>query len=328
MLALAMIAAGCGSTSAGVRSDGPATSPTQRSSVIPWVDATATAPRATPTTTTTTTLPTGPACEASTLRAVAKPGGAGLGHGLEIVVVTNVGPTTCWVGGYPSLVGVKPSGARTPLAATHGTYFGNRVPTKLAPGSGAKLYLGTESTCNALNAPAPRYNAAANANTYTGLIIGLPGGEGTLSVGSVYLDTACGLSESEIGAPTPIPASPSPVPGSPASLTARSTIPTEVHVGSVLRYTVTLTNPTATRVSLTPCPVYSESLIGSKTALRRSYHLDCAVVSRIDPGTSVTFAMELSVPRSFPPSGAKMSWVLDTGAGPYAGRVVQVVGLQ
>jgi len=262
------------------------------------------------------------------LRAVAKPGGFGLGNDLEIVVVTNVGPTTCWVGGYPSLVGVKPSGARKPLGATHGTYFGNRVPMKLAPGAAAELYLGTASACNALNAPAPQRNATAKANTYTGLTIALPEGRGTFSVGHVYLDTACGLSESEIGAPSPAPTSPSPAPGSPASLTARSTIPAEVHVGSVLRYTVTLTNPAATPVSLTPCPVYSESLIGSKTALRRSYHLNCAVVSRIDPTTSVTFAMELAVPRSFPPSGAKMSWVLDTGAGPYTGRVVQVVGPQ
>lgn len=275
-------------------------------------------------TTTTTTLPTGPACETSTLRAVAKPGGGGLGHGLEIVVVTNVGPTTCWVGGYPSLVGVKPTGSRKPLAATHGTYFGNRVPMKLAPGATAELYLGTESTCNALNSP--QANAAAKANTYTGLTIALPEGRGTLSVGHVYIDTACGLSESEIGAPSPAPTSPSLPPGSPASLTARSTIPAEVHVGSVLRYTVTLTNPAATPVSLTPCPVYSESLIGSTTALRRSYHLNCAVVNRIDPTTSVTFAMELAVPRSFPPGATKMSWVLDTGAGPYAGRVVQVVG--
>ena len=323
MLALAVIATGCGSTSLGKGSVGSVTSSTQRSPVIPWADATAMATSAAPTTTT-TTLPTGPACKASTLHAVAKPGGAGLGHGLEIVVVTNVGPTTCWVGGYPNLVGSKTSGARKLLAATHGTYFGNRVPTKLTPGSAAKLYLGTESTCNALNSPQAR--AVANANTYTGLIIDLPGSEGTLSVGNLYLDTACGLSESEIGAPTPIPASPSPVPGSPASLTARSTIPAEVHVDSVVRYTVTLTNPTATPVSLTPCPVYSESLIGSTTALRRSYHLNCAVVSRIDPGTAVTFAMELALPRSFPSSVAKMSWVLDSGAGPYAGRVVQVLG--
>ncbi len=325
VLALAVVAAGCGSTSVGARSDGSATSPTQRSSVIPWVGATAAAPRATPTTTT-TTLPTGPACDTSTLRAVAKPGGAGLGHGLEIVVVTNVGGATCWVGGYPSLVGVKPSGARKPFAAIHGTYFGNRVPTTLVPGSAAELYLGTESACTALNSPGAQ--AAAKANTYTGLIIALPEGRGTLSVGNVSLDTACGLSESEIGAPSPAPTSPSPAPGSPASLTARSRIPAEVHVGSVLRYTVTLTNPAATPVSLTPCPVYSESLIGSKAALRRSYHLNCAVVSRIDPTTSVTFAMELAVPRSFPPGVAKMSWVLDTGAGPYAGRVVQIVGPQ
>lgn len=115
MLFLAVIAAGCGSTSVGVRSNGPTTSPTQRSSVIAWVEATATAPRAAPTTTT-TTLPTGPACETSTLRTVAKPGGVGLGNDLEIVVVTNVGPTTCWVGGYPSLAGVKPSGTRSPTA--------------------------------------------------------------------------------------------------------------------------------------------------------------------------------------------------------------------
>ncbi len=38
--------------------------------------------------------------------------------------------------------------------------------------------------------------------------------------------------------------------------------------------------------------------------------------------------MELAVPRSFPASGAEMSWVLDTGEGPYTDRIVQVLGLQ
>lgn len=56
------------------------------------------------------------------------------------------------------------------------------------------------------------------------------------------------------------------------------------------------------------------------------HHLDCAVVSRMGPGTSGTFAMELAVRRSFPPGWAKTSRVLDTGAGPYTGRVIQVVG--
>ena len=226
--------------------------------------------------------------------------------------------------GYPSLVGIKPSGAREPLAVTHGTYFGNRVPTQLAPGSAAKLYLGTNRGCTALNSPGA--NAAARANTYTGITITLPDGRGTLGVGHVSLDTACGLSESEIGAAPPVPTSPVAAPGSPASLTAHSTIPAEVHAGADLRYTVTLTNPTATPVSLTPCPVYSESLIGNKTALRMSYQLNCAVVSRIDPGTATTFAMELSVPLSFPSSGAKMFWWLDAPSGPYTGRLLQVVG--
>ncbi len=46
-------------------------------------------------------------------------------------------------GGSSSLVGFKTSEARKLLTASHGTYFGNRVPTKLTPGSAAKLYLGT-----------------------------------------------------------------------------------------------------------------------------------------------------------------------------------------
>ena len=35
------------------------------------------------------------------------------------------------------------------------------------------------------------------------------------------------------------------------------------------------------------------------------------------PSPPVTLTMELAVPRSFPPGVAKMSWVLDIGAGPY-----------
>lgn len=86
--------------------------------------------------------------------------------------------------------------------------------------------------------------------------------------------------------------------GSLASLTATIMAPATVRAPSVLRYTVTLTNPTTTSVPLVGCPQFDEqlSVVPLKTPITVGAHgpLNCSMMPRaISAGSSVTMQMEL-----------------------------------
>ena len=112
--------------------------------------------------------------------------------------------------------------------------------------------------------------------------------------------------------------------GSAGKLSAHAHVPDGFRAGNVLRYTVTLSNPTKTTVRLDPCPGYSESLYASGLVVRRSFALNCRSVHAIPTHGQVEYAMQLSVPRRAKPGNAKFLWELDTPTGPFAGEVVQV----
>jgi hypothetical protein len=90
---------------------------------------------------------------------------------------------------------------------------------------------------------------------------------------------------------------------------------------------VTLANPTATTVTLQPCPSYSEGLTGGQGVLNtRTYLLNCAMSTQLAPGASVTFQMQYEVPASLAPGSAKFWWVMQVPSGPAAGMSLQVIG--
>lgn len=88
--------------------------------------------------------------------------------------------------------------------------------------------------------------------------------------------------------------------------------PAIVAAGGVLRYEVTITNPTRDRVRLAPCPVFRQTLSGAGTIRPSSHVLNCvAAGGSIPAGGRVTFEMEMNIDGL---SGANyvLWWGIDT----------------
>jgi hypothetical protein len=87
--------------------------------------------------------------------------------------------------------------------------------------------------------------------------------------------------------------------GSLYSLVQSFSVPSRVRSGQSLDYTVTLTNPSATAVSLAPCPSYQQSLIDvlelpDKQGATSTGQLNCAAApASVPPHTSIIFQLRL-----------------------------------
>ena len=246
-----------------------------------------------------------PLCRAAQLRVRRGRTAAGLGNELEELVFTNVGAAPCLLRGYPEISAETPSGSREALHPQRGgTYFGPLVPADLAPGGHVYLDLATSRGCDGGRKPPVRYRRLRFALAQ--------GGHVEAEHGSV--NEFCGLSMSEFGLPLRY-AQPRPAPGTAGTLRARLRLPVSVRAGTVLRYTVTLVNPTATTVLLRPCPRYTEQLITQELGVRHSFALDCDSIQAIPPYANVRYAMRLAVPRRAE-GIAKVGWNLATPSGP------------
>jgi hypothetical protein len=299
---VAGLAVGCGSPAreAGAPAKG----------VVPWADR-PTAPYAEP----------GPRkfatdarpCQSSDLRMSPGRSGVGLGHTNVAIQFTNRSATACVLLGYPKVAGIPASGPSTPLAATHGSYFGDPgPPANIAPGQTAAVNVSGADACHAAQEGQHRF--------YRRLRIGLPGG-GSMDAPAAPFDAICGVSVSQFGVPAGQPAVPPPSP-----LTARITAAAAVRPGEDFTYTVTLTNPTATAYPLRPCPAYEEYVYAitgpGKAAARddhvvKNYYLNCDTVHEISAHHSVTYQMRLQLPPGLPTGvPAKFVWLLQGLAGP------------
>ncbi|MDH2445488.1 hypothetical protein QDR37_16195 [Amnibacterium sp. CER49] len=85
--------------------------------------------------------------------------------------------------------------------------------------------------------------------------------------------------------------------------------PATARAGSVLAYTVTLTNTSAKAVRLSPCPTYTEAALPSGVPLR--YRLNCTPVRALPPSSAVRFAMRLALPAD--PGAVTLRWTLADG---------------
>jgi Protein of unknown function (DUF4232) len=299
LIALVLVAAGCGGRQAPPR-------------VVSWVDDPLPAYR-TPSAQLVRYPASAPPCDASQLRLRNGRTGAGLGHYLEELDIENIGDRPCLVRGYPTLTALDARGARVSLEPQRGgTYFGQLLPADIAPGGRVHLDFDTTSACQGGRAPTVRYHAVT---------LELPQG-GTLRGPGTSLVDQCGLTMSQVG--LPMRYAPPPVaPGSPGTLRARIVLPRTAQRGGLLRFTVVLRNPTARRVTLAPCPGYTESLFAQQAFVRRTLRLNCKQVTELAPRAQQRYAMQLRVPRGA--SGfAKVGWSLDTANGPFAGGVVQI----
>lgn len=137
---------------------------------------------------------------------------------------------------------------------------------------------------------------------FSAIRIGVPGG-GTVTV-PVDVDVCSGMSISAFIGPPRRTAQPY------DGLTASVQAPPSARGGSVLDYTVTLTNRTAHDIALHPCPVFEEGVGGTGSA--KTDHrsgLNCAAAPAIPRHTSVVFAMRIPVPDA-PSPDAKLTWQL------------------
>jgi hypothetical protein len=83
--------------------------------------------------------------------------------------------------------------------------------------------------------------------------------------------------------------------------------PVSAERGSVLHYSVTLTNPTSTTISFDTCPSYVEvAAAGSKG----TYQLNCSRAASIGPGQHEVFQMELRISADASVGPTQLSWTL------------------
>jgi hypothetical protein len=105
-------------------------------------------------------------------------------------------------------------------------------------------------------------------------------------------------------------------PAPPARLKADITLVEPLTWGVTFHYAVTLTNISGSPYQFGPCPSYREML---KPVVAVRYYLNCGPAATIDPGNSVTFAMQIE-PGSRSIAGEHvvfLIWSVDTGADRY-----------
>jgi hypothetical protein len=152
--------------------------------------------------------------------------------------------------------------------------------------------------------------------------LALPGG-GVKVLDGVYIDTLCGratvlqfrLVESDSSAAAK---------AAPMNQLAGSlSISGEATRGATLHYTVTLSNPTASPVSLASCPAYTQSLYADGKVAASTLLLNCAAAgASIPANSSISFEMQAPVPPDLTSDSLKLSWKLQDG--PAVGRIVHL----
>jgi len=254
-------------------------------------------------------------CRASALRISEGRGGAAAGTLYERLVFTNISRRTCLLRGYPTIEALASSGTHITLhPRREGFTFFYLVPANLAPGGHSFVSLATSDGCD---------NGSRKATIYRQPSITIANGETVHAAAGVRITEVCGLFVSSFGLParyTPV----APAPGTPATAVARAHVPASIGAGTVLHYTVTLSNPTKSTIRLKPCPGYSEGIYASGLVVRRSLALNCDGVGAIGAHDHVTYAMELAVPRDAPAGVSKFSWSLNDPNGPFAGGIITV----
>lgn len=256
-----------------------------------------------------------PACHAGQLRVSQGRGGAAAGTLYERFVFTNVGTRSCLLRGYPTISGVDARGMRVRLRPRReGVTFFQLVAANVPPAAHTFLGLATSDGCE---------GGTRKAIVYRKLDISIGNGETVRAAADARVEEVCGLFVSSFGLParyTPL----KPAPGTPATLSASVQLPKAIHPGKLLRYTVTLSNLTATAIALDPCPGYNEGIYAAGLVVRRWLALNCDIVHTVAPHSKVQYAMELAIPATTPLGVAKFGWRLDTATGPSIGRVISV----
>lgn len=243
-------------------------------------------------------------CSDADLKTVVGQTGARRGFATQELLFTNQGSDACYLSGAPGIQ-LLPSDAAPQTLAIHPNALANvQERADLAPGDTAVVLIGTPGSCDAA--------VGTKRNVSKRLQITPPGG-GKRALDGAHVDTLCGnasVLHLQVVHNEAAPTSPL------AHLAGTINVPASVKPGSILHYSVTLTNDTKGAIALTPCPSYTQSFYANDTGSNTTLQLNCAAAGgQIAAGASATFDMQVAVPANLPTGGAKLSWKLQNGPG-------------
>jgi hypothetical protein len=255
--------------------------------------------------------PAARACAAADVQVTAGPAGAYRGQATQEIRIANTGSEACHLPGFPGVQLQPANEAPQTVGASELAPQLASTPLELAPGEEAIVLLGTPGSCEAANGPARKVSRR--------LQLALPGG-GVKALDGVHIDTLCGRATvmrfERVQSEGAARAMAMQAAGAISQLTGAISAPDEASRGAVLRYTVTLTNPTASPVSLAACPAYTQSLYADGKSADSTMRLNCdGAGGQIPAHASVSFDMQVPVPASLAAGSGKLSWKLDGGPG-------------
>lgn len=290
---------------------------------IPWIDARpGLATPIPPPAPTPIPAGTGP-CRASDLKAVFGASNALTGGKLVAdITFGNRGQTPCVLQGVPGIRLFDPSGREILLKLSTGP---QSAPVLVQPGTAdLQPYSAVPGTAS-LRIIWPTHDGAGACSPApspgTRLEIELPGG-GTLDVPVVDLRNraliaACGGLLNAGAFQAVAPSQPPPTLASPR-LQPQLDAPRSIAAGQVLHYKVSLKNISREAIAFgSTCPAYLEWAVDvaqTQTLAKELYVLNCGpIVGAIQPGQTVTFAMDLTVPAAAKPGSYMLYWHLSQG---------------
>ncbi len=220
----------------------------------------------------------------------------------------NSGTSACYVSGTPSvdIAGEPVTRAPNVLNVSAGT---------LAPGASATFAIiqTTRVPCTAKL----RNGATASKAMTPQLKFGTQAGP-AVSDGTVLTSNCVTAHVTPIGLPMT-----QPKPDSLSGLHVALAVPSRIAAGQVLKFAVTITNPTRAAVRLSPCPSYETGL---SVAPARAYKLNCSAAPAIPAGQSRTYDMRFSIPAAAPAGLAKIGWFLLNPNRTGAGGAIMITG--
>lgn len=217
-----------------------------------------------------------------------------------------------WNGAVAGYLMIENAGRRacdlpSPSAVTARTQTGAQVPfdvgrlaapaVTLDPGDRVQVQVSSPYDCGK-----PLARSVAFGFTFPTGTLRVPGARMAVQCGGSLVD----FSGRDGAGPAPDTTSTPPT----SRLEARiSRVPDTISPDHSVSYAVTLTNPTSTPIPLAQCPAYQEGIKGRPSTVQ-TYQLNCGPVSRIDPHTSVGFAMHLPLPPRLAPGEVVLDWRL------------------
>jgi Protein of unknown function (DUF4232) len=243
-----------------------------------------------------------PACATASLSIrLVRRGIVGYGTYAYIYSARNIGPRACYVSGTPrvTVVGKSVTQSVNVLNVSAGT---------LVPGASATFAI--IETARVPCTVKLRNGVTASTAVRAQLRIG-PRASRAVSAATLLTTNCVTVHVTPIGLPLT-----QPNPDSLSGLRVALALPARIAAGHVLRFAVTITNPTRAAVRLSRCPSYE---LGLSVAPAKAYKLNCSAARVIGSGQSRTYEMQFAIPADAPAGLAKIGWFLlnpnRTGAG-------------